>query len=387
MLPELFRKRLLTLGILVVLGLISSRCCAVDRVVFKQGGVQQSVGGKVLVKAQDGALMVLAPDGVMWAVQPDELVSQSTDAEPFKPLTAAQVGKQLLTELPAGFEIHNTQRYVICHNTSREYAQWCGALLERLNRAFVNFWTRKGFKLHESEFPLVAIVFADQTAYANFAQAEVGKAAKNMIGYYSLRTNRVLMYDLTGSNADAAGGRRRGSGGQINDLLSRPEAEQTVATIIHEATHQIAYNCGLQVRFADIPLWVGEGLAVYFETPDLQSAKGWKTMGGVNQSRLQRFQEYLPARPAGSLKMLLSEDKRIRDPATALDAYAEAWALNYYLIRQHPKEYLAYLKLLAEKQPMIWDEPATRLQEFQGAFGQDLDRLDSDFLKQMQRLR
>ncbi len=359
---------------------------AVDRVVMRKDGRQSEVAGKLLVKAADGGLLLLAPDGVLWGIQPEEIVSQTQDDEPFKPLSAAQLGKQLLAELPPGFEIHNTTRYVICHNTSREYAQWCGALLERLNRAFVNYWTRKGCKLHDGEFPLVAIVFADRDAFAQFAESEVGKAAQNMIGYYSLRTNRVLMYDLTGSNADRAPGQRRGSSTQINDLLSRPEAEQTVATIIHEATHQVAFNCGLQARFADIPLWVSEGLAVYFETPDLQSAKGWRTIGGVHDTRLERFREYLTRRPAGSLKSLIADDKRVRDPATALDAYAEAWALNYYLIRQHPKEYSTYIKQLAEKQPLLWDEPAARLKEFRAAFGDDLERLDVDFLRQMQRV-
>ncbi len=363
------------------------RAEAVEHVVMKRDGKQSEVSGKLLVTAADGGLLLLAPDGVEWGIQPDEIISKRSDDEPFKPLTAAQLGKKLRDELPSGFETLTTTHYLICYNTSREYAQWCGALLERLNLAFVNFWTRKGVKLHECEFPLVAIVFADKNAYASFAQAEVGQAAQQMIGFYSLRTNRVLMYDLTGSESENAGGARRNSAAQINDLLSRPEAEQTVATVVHEATHQVAFNCGLQTRFADIPLWVSEGLAVYFETPDLQSAKGWRTIGGVNYPRLERFREYLTRRPAGSLESLLSDDKRMRDPATALDAYAEAWAFNYYLIRQHPKEYLAYLKQLADKPPLVWDEPRTRLKEFRAALGDNLDHLDHDFLRQMQRVR
>lgn len=359
---------------------------ALERVVVRKDGRTRDVVGKLVVKAADGGLLLLAADGMLWAVQPDEIVSQTHDDELLKPLTAAQLGKQLLAELPAGFEIHATARYVICHNTSREYAQWCGALLERLNRAFASFWAHKGFKLHDSEFPLVAIVFASREDYADFASREVGKASQNMIGYYSLQTNRVLMYDLTGSSGQRGGGRRM-SAGQINQLLSQPDAERTVATVIHEATHQIAFNCGLQTRFADIPLWVSEGLAEYFETPDLESAKGWRTIGGVNYSRLERFREYLPSRAAGSLRTLIADDKRLRDPATALDGYAEAWALNYYLLRQHGKEYLAYIKQLAEKPPLVWDEPEERMKEFQAAFGGDLERLDADFLRQMQKVR
>ena len=36
-------------------------------------------------------------------------------------------------------------------------------------------------------------------------------------------------------------------------------------TIIHEATHQTAYNVGVHARFADQPRWLVEGLAMMFE--------------------------------------------------------------------------------------------------------------------------
>ena len=98
-----------------------------------------------------------------------------------------------------------------------------------------------------------------------------------------------------------------------------------VSTVIHEATHQITFNCGLQQRFADIPLWLCEGLAEYFETPDLSFGKGWRTIGEINRPRLSQFQEYLLRRPPDSLNTLLVNDKRFRNPNEALDAYAEAW--------------------------------------------------------------
>jgi hypothetical protein len=214
----------------------------------------------------------------------------------------------------------------------------------------------------------------------------LGKGAASIIGYYSFRSNRVTMYDLTGVESLRSPTDRRASSAQINAMLSRPEAEQIVATIIHEATHQIAFNSGLQTRFADIPLWVSEGIAVYFETPDLQSAKGWRNVGAVNTSRLEQFRQYLPQRPATSLKSLISDDKRIRDTRTALDAYAEAWALNYYLIRHRPKQYIAYLQMLSEKKQLLWDDPEARLKEFQAAFGDNLTQLDADFLRQMQKV-
>lgn len=371
---------------LAMIACSAAQLSALEHVVFKRDGKQHDVAGKLLVTAADGGLLLLAPDGVLWTIQPDEIVDRSRDDEAFVPLGPDELAKQLLAQLPAGFETHKTAHYLICHNTSRAYASWCGALFERLHRGFVNFWTRKGMKLSEPQFPLVAIVFANRESYLEYSQTELGASSAAIIGYYSLRSNQMTMYDLTGVDALRKAGDRRASAAHINQMLARPEAEQLVATIIHEATHQIAFNCGMHARFADIPLWVSEGIAVYFETPDLESAKGWRSIGAVNRSRLTQLRQYLPQRSAGSLKSLISDDRRMRDPKLALDAYAEAWALNYYLIRQKPKQYVRYLQMLAEKKPLVWDDPATRVEEFESAFG-ELSALDGDFLRQMEKVR
>jgi len=360
---------------------------ALDHVSLRRDGKPVSVSGRVLTQAEDGGLLVLARDGVLWRVDPKDLIAHTKDAAPFELLSAEELGRKLLAELPRGFEIHRTSHYLICYNTSRGYAQWCGSLFERLYMAFTNFWSRKGFTLAEPDYPLVAIVFADRRSYASHAQAEIGDAAGSIIGYFNLDTNRITMYDLTGSEASRRPGDRGGSMAQVNRILAQPDAERTVATIVHEATHQIAYNCGLHARLSDCPLWFSEGIAIYFETPDLASAKGWRGIGAVNQTRLAQFADYLQRRPADSLLTLVSDDRRFRDTKRAPDAYAEAWALTYYLLRQQPKQYLAYLTLLADKGPLVWDDPATRLKEFQAAFGDDLKRLDADFVRYMGRVR
>lgn len=360
-----------------------SRAWALDHVRFQKDGQPHSVTGQVQVKAEDGGLLLLGRDGVLWTIEPDQLVEHEVDDEPFRPLSRDEIARAVRAELPDGFEALHTANYVICYNTSRAYAQWCGALFERLNRAFMNFWTRRGLDLRDSELPLVAIVFADKQSYERYARAELGDAASLVIGYYSLKTNRMAMYDLTGS---AGGPSSRLNTAQINAMLSQGSAEQTVATVIHEATHQVAFNSGLQTRYADIPLWLSEGIAVYFETPDLKTDKGWRTVGGVNRGRMQALQAYLPKRPADSLQTLVSSDERLRDPQQALSAYAEAWALTYFLIRQKPKQYAEYLKKLSSKRPLIWDKPDVRLDEFVQAFG-DLSALDQEFIRTMSRLK
>jgi hypothetical protein len=293
----------------------------------------------------------------------------------------------LLAELPEGFRIHKTANYIICYNTSREYAQWCGGLLERLQRAFTNYWQHRGLDLHEPELPLVAIVFADAQSYRQYSQKELGEAAGSIVGYYSLRTNRVTMYDLTGVQALRRPGSRRGSIENINRMLSQPQAGPLVATVVHEATHQIAFNCGMHTRYADIPLWVSEGIALYFETPDLSSGRGWRGIGSINPPRLSTFRRNLPHRTAGMLPSLIADDRRMREVTPGADAYAEAWALSYYLIHRRPKEFVEYLAMLAKKPQLVWDEPEQRLAKFREYFGEDLQALEQDFLRQMQTVR
>ena len=371
--------------ILLFAALVES-AAALDHVRFEQGGRETTVSGKVLVTAQDGGLLLLATDGVLWIVQPNDLIQHTADDSPFVPLTADEMSRRVLGELPRGFEVHRTAHYLIFHNTSRDYATWCGSLFERLYMAFTNFWARRGFELQSPEFPLVAILFADKAAYSEFAKAELGEGVQAIIGYFSLRTNRITMFDLTGMVSANRGG-RGGSAAQINRILSHPDSERNVATIVHEATHQIAFNCGLHTRYSDCPLWFSEGIALYFETPDLTSAKGWSTIGSVNRPRLQRFQEYASRRPPDSLLSLVRDDVRLRDTKNGLDAYAEAWALTYFLLKQQPKQYLAYLKTLSAKKPMEWDDPETRLHEFQQAFGSDLRKLDAEMTRYMLRLK
>ncbi len=373
----------LLLGALACFGPDSSS--ALDRITLRRDDREIQVEGRLLVTAQDGGVLLAARDGVLWAVTPEELLSKTSDATPFEPLSAEALGARLLADLPSGFELHSTNHYLIVHNTSRAFARWCGSLFERLYMAFTNYWTRNGFELSEPEFPLVALVFADRRSYADYARPEIGDNSSSIIGYFSLASNRMAMYDLTGVEA-ATRAASRSSAAQINRILAQPSAERIVATVVHEATHQIAFNCGLHARYSDCPLWFSEGIAVYFETPDLKSSRGWR-LGGVNQSRLTQFRSYLSRRPPDSLLTLIRDDERLRNTDQTLDAYAEAWALTYFLIRQYPRQYVEYLKMLSQKKPLVWDEPEKRIRELKAAFGEDLQRLDTEFLRYMSQVR
>jgi hypothetical protein len=358
----------------------------IAEVTFIQKGRQHTHVGRIVIEAADGGFLFQTDDGALWPLQPQDILRRKAVTVPFEPVKADEMAERMLAELPPGFRTHSTPHYVVCYNTSREYAQWTSSLLERLHKAFTGYWKSKGFELREPEFPLVATVFADRGSYDAASGEDLPGGTGGIVGFYSLRSNRVNMFDLTGVESVRGSDARRGSTREINLMLSQPAAVPLVATIVHEATHQIAFNCGLQTRFADIPLWLCEGMAVYFEAPDLASTRGWRGIGKVNYPRLSTFRRNLRSWNDRSLESLIVDDRRLRNPRTAADAYADAWALNYYLIKYEPEAYSDYMKTLAAKPALIKDGRQTRLEEFQEHFG-DLGRLEQEFLKQMARVR
>lgn len=339
------------------------RCEAVEKIKFKDGRQrEQNVTGESLVEARDGGLLLLGDDGRIWTIQPGQIESKETDDTKLTPVNEATVQQRLLKEMPAGFEIHQTNHYLICHNTSVQYVTWVGSLFEQLYRGFNAYWKNQGLDLEEPRFPLVGLVFADRKSFEEYARPEVGEAVGGIIGYYNLETNRITTFNM-------------------------PNPERNIATIIHEATHQLAYNTGLQQRFADNPMWVSEGLAVFFESPDFSSSRGWRTIGRVNAVNLQRFKKYLLTRPADSLSTLLSDDKRFRNADSAISAYSEAWALNYFLLKTKRKEYVAYLQELSKGEPLKSRSPRERIEMFEKFIGADLQTIERQFVPFVTRLR
>jgi hypothetical protein len=367
-------------------GIAAQQAVALEHVTVVRNGREQKLSGEALVEARDGGLLLKTADNAYHRIEAKTIRRRTRDSLPLAMLNREQLSEQLLAELPPGFQVHHSKNYVVCFNTTRTYAQWTSSLLERLQKAFIAYWKKQDCPVAAPEHPLPVIVFGDQASYAAYARPELGAAVANVIGYYNLDSNRTVMYDLTGMQTVRREGYGRGSLHDITELLSTPEAEPLVATIVHEATHQISFNCGLQTRLADNPLWMSEGLAVYFETPDLSSSRSWSGIG-VNYARWDLFCENLDLGRTATLAELIRDDLLFRHPETAVDAYAQAWAWNYFLIRWHGQEYAAYLKTIADKPLLVLDDPRQRLAEFRQHFGADLNTLEDEFFRKMERIR
>jgi len=355
---------------------------AVERVEVRMDGGSRRLEGVVLVEAADGGLLLERSDERLELVQPASIVSRERLAESGHE-SPRDLGRRVLGELPPGFDLLVTRHYCICFDTSRAYAQWCGALFERLHDAFANFWKQAGLDMAPPPRPLLVVIFADRQRYEAFAARDLGAAADRVVGYYNLMTNRVTTFDLTGSaGLPRPTGQAAARAGL--EILGSPEASGMVATLVHEATHQMAFNGGLHQRLAPVPLWLSEGIATYFETPDLTSDRGWKGIGNVNTPRLERF---LAAHRPGTVEQIVLGDETFRDANEALDAYARAWALTFFLIQTRKAAFTDYLRTISRKEPLADEAAEERLLDFKNAFGSSPAEIEEALFRHMTRIR
>ena len=366
---------------------VSTETLANERVQGTIDGVPVDVTGRIVVEAQDGGLLLESPDGRQWAFEASDITSRQDDGQEFRPMDGEELGNAMLERLGGEFRIHRTQHYVIAYETSEAFAIWTGALFERLLRGFESYWSQRDIELRETEFPLPVVIFGSQARFREHATEIFGGDPGSIIAFYHLLHNEVVLYDVTEADRNGGGNRRRSNSDQINALLAQPAAAALVATIVHEATHQVAYNVGLQRRLADVPMWVNEGIATFFETPDLRSRSGWRGVGLSNALRLPLLKQELTRREAGGLERLLTGDARFRDGETLLAAYSEAWGLVWYLAKVRKDDFAAYLRDLQQLAPLGQETDASRLEVFRRHFGDDLDALDRDFVRYIERQR
>ena len=226
---------------------------SVLRVSFEEDKQLQTVTGElVAIDAMMGQL-ILDADGELTVIAPNALKRVEELSTPLIATPPKELAAKVLTLMPQGSRFIATDHFVVCYNTSEVYARWNSELYERLYKGFYRFWKEKGVELTPPRFPLIALVFESKADYIEYASKEFA-GAQNTIGYYHQSTNRLASFDLTGIQGMMPPKAQLLRTELINQIVSRPEAERTIATIVHEACHQIAFNSGLQVRLGDNPL-------------------------------------------------------------------------------------------------------------------------------------
>ncbi|MEN1681156.1 MAG: DUF1570 domain-containing protein [Planctomycetota bacterium] len=323
----------------------------------------QPVEGKPFAWSRS-VIQLLGSDGRLHEFSPGEAKNAKRRREPFRPLSSADVRKQLYREFGGGMEISSTSHYLVVHPPGASSA-WAGRF-EDVCRSLLSYLRVRGFSAREPEFPLVAVAFPNRGGYDRFVAQSGTKPIPGALGHYDHYSNRVVLYDVTGGDGDWT---------------------ETAATVIHEATHQVAFNTGVHIRGADAPYWVPEGLAMLFEPRAVWRPRGSDTRADrINAERLDDFLHFSKDGQAPySLAEFAATDEPFRRNAAA--AYSQAWTLAFYLAETQPRQYSAYLASLAARPPLASYTAAERVADFRNAFGDDLAIVEANLMRWVRGLR
>jgi len=325
----------------------------------------QRIEGTPLLQTAAG-VELLGRDGRLWSIGPQGVGALRQTGSAFQSYPASIMVGRLQSELGKSFQIVNTGHYLVAlpQGVRTNWAE----RFEELYRSFALYFSVRGFRLQNPEFPLVAIVWPDQQSFARACVADRGANPSGLLGYYSPISNRIMLYDVGGGRGDS------------------DDWRQTSATIIHEATHQTAFNTGIHRRFSDSPRWLVEGLGMMFEAPGVWNSRAYtRREDRINRDRWDYFRQRIaPSHKTELLESMLGSDRLFSiDPGKG---YAEAWALSFFLVETQPRKYSQYLSLTAAR-PIGSYPSAQRLADFTSVFGSNLRLLEAQFLRFMAELR
>ncbi len=296
--------------------------------------------GKVIAGDQR-EFWLMSRDGRLKELSFGEVKSFDELSSRFQGYSAVEIRDQLKREFGTEYEVAAKGHYVVCarRGNAREYAR----LLDAIYNRFASYFRVRQLKLTKPEFPMVALVFPEHAGFARYAAGDGVRAVRGLLGYYHPHTNRVALFD-PGQQAAATDAASR----IHNDLAildpwngnrDWPTADIFAATgssdsglmdtMIHEGTHQIAFNMGLHTRIGDNPKWIVEGLATVFEAPGIREGSSRaKASARINRERFVWFMNYIQKRrQKNSLANFISDDKYFH--ASVLDGYSQAWALSF----------------------------------------------------------
>lgn len=322
----------------------------------------QTVEGTVVARLA-GQTHLLGRDGRLWTIPDKEVTRSKKVADRFMPYTVSETRSQLLHELGSQYEVSGTTHYMVAH--PRGQRDLWARRFEQLYRTFVNYFAVRGFEVTEPPFPLIGIVCRNQSEFIKYSASKGGTVNRGVLGYYSLESNRIILFDV-GKNVG------RGQRWELNN-----------STVLHEATHQVSFNTGVCNRLCPPPLWVAEGMAMLFEAPGVFDSTQYPTRADrLNRTRFDAYRRMIavPSNKKAAEQLprtlVLSNAPFRAAPGVA---YAESWAMTFYLVETRPRLYARYLKRVSRHRPFQKVGPTAREADFTATFGNNWPMFTSQF--------
>lgn len=247
-------------------------------------------------------------------------------------------------------------------------------MMERTRREFFRVARALNVPVVPHERKLLCILIESYDDFVAYSNEHDGISATWIAGYYSLPHNRVVFYnDVNGpafsprlatlaerqrasrvrhAGAEAPGGAHevRDAGREAEQAMREVErlaSDFSVAKTVHETVHLLAFNTGLQSPSRAYPIWLSEGLASNFETPDTSGTFG----PGVGSSERQRtFARLLEGGRLMSLERLVGLAEVPRDEPQAVEqVYAQGHMLFAHLFATRRVSLGRYLEELGSR--------------------------------------
>ncbi|MDO5579943.1 MAG: DUF1570 domain-containing protein [Planctomycetia bacterium] len=348
------------------------------------------ISGRLIAdyRTEEGGLAAVEDKfGKIHVIRAEEILKFSEDNLAFAPESRKAMETELLREFGEGFRAWSSDHFIFIYNTSDGYVRWNGKLFESLYDAFERYQARKGLNLKSPDVPMIVILFASKKEFLDFAQKDA-PGASNIVAYYHRLNNRTVLYDLSEVESEIPEKKKSSRSFQkVDAILSRPQAAFNVATIVHEATHQISFNRGMFLRPGPFSLWLSEGVSMYFEVPDSNSSRGWSHRGVSDKPNFYRLKIFRNSRAAHIREPIQNLIKEIDYMKDVQYSYAASWALFFFLNEKAPKKLVKYMEFLNKKPPFTVYSPEERLADFEKFFGNDWNGFYRNFDRFFQNLR
>ena len=299
---------------------------------------------------------LLARDGALWSFNPAHARNMQKVSSRFHSYSFAEMRSELYQEFGKRFDVSGTGHYLIVHPKG-DRDRWASRF-ENFYRSFVHYCRSRGIQTQSPPFPMVAVVFHKRQDFDRFVSADGVSITRRLLGYYSSTSNRILLYDA--------------GAGKSNTRQWQANSE----TILHEAAHQSAFNTGVHSRFGSTPRWLAEGLGTLFEAKGVWDSRKYpQRTDRVNRGRLATFRRHLANQSVGVIAKIVADDDLFRSNSD--HAYAESWALTFFLTETEPQKYKQFLQKTASRKPFTNYHSFEREKDFTDVFGKDLTMLNA----------
>ena len=353
-----FRIAWATCLIVTVCGIVCREATADDFTIMEDDGKSVTIEARLAGEGQ-GAVALERRDGRIEVVPRGQLLKRQPGPDP-EPLTSAAVLERLTERFGREkFRGHADSTYVIglilSEPLPKQYDAKAASLLRKgagfmklVEKVFLEFVDDLKIDIVKPRYPLVLLIFETDDDFITYTAEESGGrglSAGNILGYYS---------------------------GLTNHLVIRMSECHTFETPLHEAIHQQVYNRGVLQRLSPAPAWFNEGIATGFE------GNGDRINAGPLKVNTRYSRAAMRARTV-NWDEVVADDRAFRGDVLAGEAYAHAWSIHWFLATKYRKQYIEYLQLLSQKQPLQKDDRQTRTADFERIFGKSVGKLQAEF--------